>query len=149
VARDESNELLWKVARECTASRLRRATRTITRLYGDAMSQAGLEGTQLDVLVALSLMGGASVGRLSERLGVDRTTMTRNLAPLVRNGWVESTAGEDRRVRGVRLTARGKHVLERALPVWERTQEQVVTKLGKGRWKQLLSLLSSVEELAP
>ena len=149
MARDDSNELLWRVARECTASQLRRATRAITRRYDDAMREAGLEGTQLNVLVALALMGNASIGRLSEQLGVDRTTMTRNLVPLSRNGWIESSAGDDRRVRGVRLTPRGRRTLERALPLWERTQAEVVAKLGKGKWGQLLALLSSVEKLAP
>jgi DNA-binding MarR family transcriptional regulator len=148
MARDESSELLWRVAQECTASQLRRATRAITRLYDDAMRESGLEGTQLNVLVALALMGNPSIGRLSEKLGVDRTTMTRNLVPLQRNGWVESSASEDRRVRGVKLTARGRRTLERALPLWERTQAEVVAKLGKGKWSQLLTLLSSVEKLA-
>jgi DNA-binding MarR family transcriptional regulator len=149
VTRDKANELLWTVARECTASQLRRATRAITRLYNDALAEVGVEGTQLNVLVALALTGGASVGQLAERLGADRTTVTRNLAPLQRNGWIASGAPADRRVRVVRLTPLGRRTLERALPKWERTQAHVVEKLGKSRWGQLLALLSSVEKLAP
>ena len=135
-------------ARQCTAAQLRRATRIVSRLFDDTMAPSGLEGTQLTVLVTLSLAGEMSMRKLAERMAVDRTTLTRNLMPLERNGWIESSAGADQRVRLVRLTALGKKTLEKALPLWEKAQHQVIAELGKTRWTELLALLQAVEKLA-
>src|SRR5512138_1036894 len=112
-------EQLLRVARECTASNLRRAARAISGLYDARLEPVGLRGTQFSLLVALGLSGEPPVTALAERLGLDRTTMTRNLGPLVRNGLIEDTAAEDRRMRRVKLTAKGRRTLERALPLWE------------------------------
>jgi DNA-binding MarR family transcriptional regulator len=134
-------------SRECTASQLRRATRVVTRLYDEVMAASGLEGTQFSVLVALSLMGEVPMRQLADRLGIDRTTLTRNLKPLARQGLVESADTSDQRVRPVRLTAAGKKVLKRALPLWEEAQHRVVKKMGYTRWYALLALLEAVQEL--
>jgi DNA-binding MarR family transcriptional regulator len=126
------------VASECTAHGLRKAARALSRLYDQAMAPAGLRGTQFDLLVALSLAREAPVAKVAEELGLDRTTLTRNLGPLERDGLVESVPGDDRRVRRLRLTERGHDVLADALPRWERAQRQVVAALGKTRWRELM-----------
>jgi DNA-binding MarR family transcriptional regulator len=134
-------------SRKCTASQLRRATRVVARLFDEVMAASGLEGTQFSVLVALSLGNGVPMRTLAERLGVDRTTLTRNLKPLEREGLVESGAGEDQRVRLVHMTAKGRRVLEKALPLWEKAQQHVVGKLGHAKWEALLGLLDTVSAL--
>jgi DNA-binding MarR family transcriptional regulator len=134
-------------SRYCTASQLRRATRVVSRIFEEVMASSGLEGTQFTLLVALSLGNGVPMRTLAERLGVDRTTLTRNLKPLEREGLVETGAGDDQRVRLVRMTAKGRRVLEKALPLWEKAQHQVVSKLGRAKWESLLGLLDAVRAL--
>src|SRR5205085_11922608 len=112
------------VANECTAHGLRKAARALSRFYDQAMASAGLRGTQFDLLVALSLAREAPVAKVAEELGLDRTTLTRNLGPLERDGLVESVPDEDKRVRRLRLTERGRDVLADALPRWERAQQR-------------------------
>jgi DNA-binding MarR family transcriptional regulator len=136
------------VARECTAASLRRASRAIGRIYDEVMAPTGLRGTQFSLLVALSLTGDVAVARLADELGLDRTTLTRNLAPLERDGLVASVAGADRRVRMVRLTAEGRRLLGRVLPLWRQAQERVVAGLGKPRWQTLLDGLAATAALA-
>jgi DNA-binding MarR family transcriptional regulator len=135
------------VSSECTGFGLRKAARALGRIYDDAMAPAGLRGTQFNLLVALSLAGEAPVMKVAGELGLDRTTLTRNLGPLERDGLVESVADADRRVRRVRLTARGREALAAALPLWERTQRQVVTALGKKRWRELMDGLRAAASL--
>jgi len=134
-------------ARECTASGLRGAARAVTRIYDEVMAPSGLRGTQLSLLVALSLTGGAPIARLADELALDRTTLTRNLAPLERDGLVTSVAGADRRVRMVGLTAEGRRTLSRALPLWEEAQRRVVAALGKRRWRELMDGLAAAAAL--
>jgi len=138
-----------RAARECTADSLRRASRALNSLYDEALAPTGLRGTQFSLLVALSLAGDMPVTRIAGLLGLDRTTLTRNLAPLEHDGLLETAASQDRRVRLVRLTAKGRAALERALPLWDEAQHHVVRALGEPRWRKLLDGLSAVTAIPP
>src|SRR4051812_24655633 len=135
------------IAAECTGHGVRKAARALSRIYDQAMAPAGLRGTQFNLLVALSVAPGAPLARVAEELGLDRTTLTRNLGPLERDGLVESVPADDRRVRRLRLTARGHDVLADALPRWERAQREVVAALGKTRWRDLMDGLRAAASL--
>src|SRR5262245_30553736 len=135
------------VAGECTAHGLRKASRALSRIYDEAMAPTGLRGTQFSLLVALSLAREAPVAKVADELGLDRTTLTRNLGPLERDGLVESVPGDDRRVRRLRLTERGHDALADALPRWERAQHKVVAALGKTRWRDLMDGLRAAASL--
>jgi DNA-binding MarR family transcriptional regulator len=122
----------------CTCANLRRAMRAVTQAYDAALAPTGLRATQFTVLAALSLSGDVPLGRLAKALGMDRTTLTRNLRPLSDRGLVEDVREGDQRVRLVRLTASGRALLEDARPLWERVQERTVGGLGQTRWAGLL-----------
>jgi len=136
-----------RVKAECTAQRLRRATRTIGRIFDQALAPSGLRETQFSLLIALSLFGEAPLLRVAEELGLDRTTLTRNLQPLERAGLVSSSPGKDQRVRLLRLTTAGQRALQRAYPLWEEAQSTVVKALGRGRWMTLLDGLAATSQL--
>ncbi len=136
-----------RVSTECTASQLRRAARAISRIHDHTIASAGLRGTQFNVLVALSLFGQVPLLRLADRLGLERTTLTRNLRPLERDGLVTSSPGPDQRVRLLRLTDEGQRALARAIPLWEKAQRHVVSGLGTKRWHELLAGLNAASNL--
>lgn len=145
--RDAQRARLFSVATECSAARLRRASRALSRFYDEILEPSGLRGTQFSVLVALSLTGGAPLLRLAEELGLDRTTMTRNLAPLERDGLVVSAPGPDRRIRLIQLSDSGRRALAKALPLWEKAQQQVIERLGEQRWRELMGALQTTQAL--
>jgi DNA-binding MarR family transcriptional regulator len=66
-------------------------------------------------------------------LAMDRTTLTAALKPLQRRGLVKVTAdARDRRSRLTTLTAKGRTVLVRAVPVWQRTHLKIEVLLHDG-----------------
>jgi len=136
-----------RVRTECTGSNLRRATRAVSRIYDEALAPAGLRGTQFSLLIALSFFKEAPLLRVAEELGLDRTTLTRNLQPLERAGLVASSPGKDQRVRLLRLTDAGQRNLQRAYPLWEEAQAKVVNALGQRRWMTLLEGLTATKDL--
>jgi DNA-binding MarR family transcriptional regulator len=136
-----------RVRTECTGSSLRRATRAVSRIYDEALAPAGLRGTQFSLLIALSFFKEAPLLRVAEELGLDRTTLTRNLQPLERAGLVASSPGKDQRVRLLRLTDSGQRTLQRAYPLWEEAQAKVVNALGQRRWMTLLEGLTATKDL--
>ena len=133
-----------EVHQSCLSMALRQAARALTQRYDAAFSVAGIRSTQFSVLVALAQAPSVPLSRLAEALVMDRTTLTRNLAPLLRRGLVEESAAEDKRVRSYALTARGKQLLTRALPDWKGAQARLLRALAKEDAEQLRRILRAV-----
>ena len=133
-----------EIARTCTYFNVRKATRILGEHFDEALRPHGLKGTQFSLLVAVSLTEGPTVGRLAEVLAADRTTLTRTLAPLERDGLIESRPGSDKRERRLQLTREGERRLQAATEDWERAQQAILAELGSGPWKDLMSGLRAV-----
>lgn len=139
-----------EIVQNCTCFNLRKATRAVTQLFDEALKPCGLYATQFTLLAAVSSSENIAITELSKALVMDRTTLTRNLRPLQKSGWVEVLPGEDKRTKTLSLTRSGKKVLKQAMIRWKAVQSQVVKTLGKGNWEVLLDNLSSaVKKLNP
>lgn len=136
-----------QIGRACACFNLRRATRALTQMYDDALRPAGLRTTQFTLLNAIRIAGPVTVRRLATAVVMDRTTLTRDLRPLERQGLVSIAPGEDRRERRVDLTPKGAQVINRTLPLWERVQTQVTAGLGPERLRRLLGDLTAAVAL--
>ena len=134
----------------CTCFNIRKAARAVTQLFDEAFKPSGLNATQFTLLAAISATEPITITNLSQVLVMDRTTLTRNLNPLQKNGWVEVAPGEDKRTKTVSLTRTGKPVLSKAMVYWKEIQNHAVKTLGKGSWEELLENLSyTVKRLNP
>lgn len=127
--------------RGCTCSLLRRLTRRVTAVYDRALAETGLRVTQYSLLSHLRARrdeGGVPIAQLADALDMDRTTLTRNLKPLVAAGWVDvGCSAADGRQRLVCITADGIAQLEFARPYWRRAQNEVTAALGPDVTAQL------------
>jgi DNA-binding MarR family transcriptional regulator len=120
----------------------------VTQLYDEALRPAGLRATQFSLLVAVRRKEPVSVTRLAELTVMDRTTLTRNLELLQKQGLIEVASGRDRRTRIVTITAQGNAALAEALPLWQKVQTHVVDTLGEKRWSTMQANLSEMVALA-
>lgn len=125
------------IAFPCLCATLRRASRTVTQLYEDALRPLGLRATQFTVLQALSLAGEVNQGLLGQILTMDSTTLTRTLDIMKRHGWIVQRRGEDRREWLISLSPGGRDHLKRALPKWRGVQKRVHSQLGNELWEKL------------
>ena len=123
---------------------LRQATRALTQRYDAAFSDAGIRTTQFNLLVALAQAPSVPLSRVAKAMVMDRTTLTRNLAPLLRRGLVAESGADDKRVRSYALTARGKQLLERALPGWKTAQAHILGALSDKDVEHLRRILRAV-----
>ena len=127
----------------CVGQGLRRAARTITRRYDAALRPSGLTLGQFSILTMTAAAGPISIGALAARLGMDRTTMTRDLAPLQRRGLLESLADpKDRRSRKLGATAEGRRLLQEALPLWASAQTSSLERVPD--WPELRKRLDEL-----
>jgi len=137
-----------RIAESCAVFNLRRAARAVTNCYEAELRDVGLKATQFSLLVAAFLNGPVAISKLAERMLMDRTTLTRNLKPLQKRGLLAVVQGSDRRTREVVLTAEGSVLLDRALPLWQRSQSRLVGALGEQRFESLLGELAATVKVA-
>jgi DNA-binding MarR family transcriptional regulator len=122
---------------DCVCLGLRRAARTVTRLYDDALRPSKLKATQFSLLALLFNGGRTPFSELTARLATDQTTLTRNLRPLERRGLIRVTPGDDRRTRDIQLTSAGKNLYKRADVQWRSAQKQAIGVIGNEDWKAI------------
>ncbi len=127
----------------CACANLRRAARAVTQVYDAALRPAGLRATQFTVLAVIARRGQLRQTELAEVLGMDGTTLTRNLQPLVKQDWIRVDRDEDQRVRLISITEHGRTVLDMAVPLWRDVQNLVSNGLGDTQMAALLSALSA------
>jgi DNA-binding MarR family transcriptional regulator len=85
--------------------------------------------------------GPIAPGELARRMGLDASTLTRNLQPLLAAGWLLQAAGADARSRVITLTPAGRDKQAEALAHWKAAQLNVNATLGAERVTALHTLL--------
>jgi DNA-binding MarR family transcriptional regulator len=131
--------------RGCTCFRVRRLARQITRIYDRVLVPTGLRVTQFTLLSMLAWKDGQAMGVLADALDMERTTLTRNLKPLIDAGLVALVRSEaDARQREVRLTMEGRARQVDAKRLWRVAQNEVNRAIGEARVASLHRLLDGL-----
>lgn len=132
----------------CACQNLRRATRVVTRIYDRELRKAGIEITQFGLLTALAIVGKANQKALSDGFAMDSTTLTRTLAVLRKQGWIDVRPGKDRRERVFRLTAAGKRRIATAQRHWQAAERRLRKALGTTAWKAMQATVAQITRAA-
>jgi DNA-binding MarR family transcriptional regulator len=82
-----------------------------------------------------------TISQLAGALGMDRTTLTRNLSVLERQGLIKISSGKDHRTRIVTITSKGRTSVAKAIPLWNEVQRNVKQQMGENSWSQLMRYL--------
>ncbi|HXY25729.1 MAG TPA: MarR family winged helix-turn-helix transcriptional regulator [Candidatus Acidoferrum sp.] len=122
----------------CLCLHVQRAARALARRFDDALRPIGLTHGQFSLLISLNRPKPPGMAAVASLLAMDRTTLTAALKPLRRRGLVKVKADSaDRRGRLITLTARGRALLIRAVPIWKKTHAGVEALLGDGESDRL------------
>jgi len=138
--------MIDQVASECVAGRLRMLNRVITNIYDDAFRPLDLKVSQMSILVATAKLGTARPSELCEHLHLDVSTLSRNVERMRARGWLEVVPDDDGRSQPFRLTPRGRKLLEKALPAWSKSQQQVKKALGAEFVDQLNQAMNRISQ---
>lgn len=140
------HERIAAIPQVCVNNSLRKAARIVSGFYDDMLSSTGLHANQLVMMLVPYLRGPVSINAMAERIGLDRTTLVRNLKLIEERRLITIRPGEDLRVRLVALTPKGRDALVAALPLWEEAQKRVIELLGP-QHSELMTMLSTLNEL--
>lgn len=138
-----SAQLDMSAMENCVCFNLRWVTRKVTQFFDAEMRWHGIRPTQGTILRALNAEENWSMAELSDWLGMDRTTLVRNLRPLQRDGLVQTTGGGRGSRVELSITTKGRKKIEEYLPAWRSAQSAAVKTLGKERWSAILSDLEA------
>lgn len=131
----------------CIGAALRRTANLVTRVYNAHLAPAGLEVTQYSILRKIQAGRAGSASELAEIVGVERSTLARNLARLEKLGLIEARAGAGRRQVHA-LTEAGEERLEAAAPLWREAQAALVERLSLPRTSAMLDELTALRRAA-
>src|SRR5437764_14942585 len=118
----------------CVCNTLRMVSRAVTQLYDDVLRPSGLRITQFSILATIARMGASNLRQLEDTLAIDQTTLTRSLNLLERDRVIERVPHPDGRIKAMRLTSKGRRVLNVARPLWAQAQDKVLRDLGTRAW---------------
>jgi DNA-binding MarR family transcriptional regulator len=138
-----SKELDLAAMENCVCFNLRWVTRKVTQFFDAEMRRHGIRPTQGTILLAVSGRESWSMAELSDWLGMDRTTLVRNLQPLQRDGFVRTVGGGRGGRVELSITPKGRKKIEETLPAWRSAQKAAVKTLGEQRWSAILSDLET------
>lgn len=138
-----SKERDMSAMENCVCFNLRWVTRAVTQFYDAEMRRHGIRPTQGSILAALNSKPCWNMAELSDCLGMERTTLVRNLRPLQRDGYVQVDGGGRGNRVEVTISTRGRELIERMKPAWISAQSAMVKTLGQKRWSAILADLES------
>jgi DNA-binding MarR family transcriptional regulator len=110
---------------------VRLLNRTITGIYDDALRPLGLTSGQLNILVFIARRGPVAPGEVARRLNMEKSTVSRNIERMRKNGWLLVTTADPGRGQNLLLARQGKALLEKSLPAWDGAQARAREVLGR------------------
>ncbi|MCP5083019.1 MAG: winged helix-turn-helix transcriptional regulator [Alphaproteobacteria bacterium] len=131
----------------CAHANLRRAMRVTSQFYDAALKPTGLRATQFTLLAVVERRGEMPLSKLADVLVMDRTTLTRNLQPLIKNRWLSIGREADERVKLVSISPAGKAIVAEAMPFWRQAQDQVIAGLGGERMPGMIKDLRALVDV--
>ena len=137
-------------ARNCACFNVRKTARVLTQEYDQFIAPSGLKTTQFSTLAVIKKLGPIMITDLAKSMEIERTSLTRNLKLIERDGFIMTRSGEDARSRLVEITEAGQEKLDEAQALWKIVQSKIVENFGEKRFEFLrdeLEVLRSVVQL--
>jgi DNA-binding MarR family transcriptional regulator len=133
----------------CLCANLRRSARLLNRYYEKELQPAGLTPAQFELLANLSARPGASHAELAAALGLDQTTLSRNIKILIERNWISrASEAKDLRRAAYTLSENGSEALREAMPHWQRANSHMQEALGAD-WQAVWSNLERLRSATP
>ena len=133
---------------DCLCYEFRKTARVVINFYDDALKSADLKSNQFLILVAVAFMKSTNFKTLAEFLGIDQSTLARNLVTVEKQSFVTVKPGKNRREKIITLSRKGKQKLASAFPLWQNAQKSLLDKLGVDRWQRLKAEMGEVAAVA-
>jgi DNA-binding MarR family transcriptional regulator len=123
---------------------MRKVNRAVTQFFDEYLEPTGIRITQYTLLVEIASSEVKTLSEIAANLIMDRTTLTRNLKPLQKSGYITNAKTNDRRSKSYVLTEKGHKVMEEATPLWQEAQDKIMHSFGNHEYKALCEELEKM-----
>jgi len=134
-------------AKNCACFNVRKTARVLTQEYDQSITPSGLKTTQFSALAVIRRLGPIMITDLAKAMEIERTSLTRNLKLIERDGFIKLRSGEDARSRIVEITGAGQEKLDEAQVLWRTVQSRIVEKFGEKRFEFLRDELEALRSV--
>lgn len=129
---------------DCMCYEFRKTARVVINFYDEALKNADLKSNQFLILVAVAYMKSTNFKTLAEFLGIDQSTLARNLVTVEKQNFVTVKPGKNRREKIITLSRKGKQKLVSAFPLWQKAQADLVEGIGADKWQKMKAEMAEV-----
>jgi len=137
-------EAYYNVAHNCLFAKTRTVSRYVTNIYAKSLKKIGVTPVQYSMLTAIQILKDGNINDLSSALKMDRTTINRNLKPLVRDGFVYVNDSDDKREKRVTITKEGEEIYKVGYTEWQKAQDEFKASIGVSDWNELNEVLDDI-----
>jgi DNA-binding MarR family transcriptional regulator len=130
-------EKCLEMAQHCACFHLRRASRLVSQAFDQELKPSGLKVTQFTLLSVFVLHEDMGIGKVARILGMDRTTLSRNLKLLEKMGLIQLEPGQDRREQLAKVTEKGEEAFMEGGALWEKAQKKALANIGHQKWAEV------------
>jgi len=139
-----SKNNLEKINITCVNQNLKKLSRSVGVIYDRKLAKNSINVNQFAILSYIFYYENITLGKLALRLSMDRTTLSKNLKPLLRENYITIISADDKRMKILCLTEYGTNTLENSLDLWAEAQKDIYRKYGKKKIHTLLSILNDL-----
>ena len=133
---------------DCIADKLRLINRVVTGIYDNALRPLGVTYNQMNVIVVVGKFEPASPNQVGKWLHMEKSTLSRNVNLMAKNGWLQTTPLGHGRSLEIRLTRQGRALLRKGTPYWEKAQDRVGSLLKKRGVEEVKRIAHDIRSLA-
>ena len=144
--REKETARCGQINQQCIADKVRFLNRSITGLYDKALRPIGITTAQMNILVVVGKFGSATPDQVGQWLHLEKSTLSRNLERLRKNGWLDVIPESRGRSHRIELTPKGKEVMKKGLPLWEKAQRNTRSLLGKQGVEELVRVANQLRQ---
>ena len=135
-----TNKEMEMILDDCYLHRVRLLSRTITSIYDEALRPLDLKVTQMNMMGVITRLGPISPCDMSQKLQMDKSTLSRNVDRLITYGWIELIPGDNGRSHQLRITQKGRGIMKKASKFWKQAQIKTRKILGQKGSNAVMSL---------
>ena len=129
----------------CYCTNMWRSANILNSYYDDVLKEMDLTVSQYYLLVNLLRMEKANITHWADAVGLERSTMVRNTRQLLKRALIEETEGNGKTYK---LSEKGEDILQKAIPLWEKTQKQMEEFLGAEDAEAILRIGSKLQHFS-
>ena len=144
--REKETTECGQINQRCIADKMRFLNRMITNIYDDTFRPLGITTSQMNILVVVGKFGSAAPGQVEEWLHMEKSTLSRNADRMRKNGWLDIVPEGRGRSHRLELTSKGKEVMKKGLPCWERAQRKTRSLLGERGVEELVRVANQLRK---